>query len=815
MKNNIFGLSAILGLSGFALGEVLLDQIGPDDGSGIGTGITGSQDFEAAYDIYDIATLDNFAGNGENITVVEMVLNGWNGFVDPSSVAGYTANLHSDPSAAAVDLTGDIGSSYADAADATVSGTWAGAGWNVSMPTAMTAGLGINWVSVVPSNDFATGGQTGCADTNLGDGTLGWQANPGGGFGMPGNMQEMAGEAAYRVASDGVADPCALPLPTQCTADVDGNGVVAVSDVLLVISNWGQCGDGTFRPIGDIAPLPYGDCCVDVADILAVIGSWGEDCTPRGGCCSPDGVCTDDMTAADCADAGGEYFGDDSLCADHSCTPGACCLGEVVCEDTYAYWYCIVQGGVYRGDGVACADIDCSAGCNATAGCQLPDLGGHGSDGIIGATSDANPSAGYIVADTFHPTASGALTDVCWWGMYIDFGASADCGPGTGDAFSITYYLDDADGTVPGSILAGPFDVPSVGIPTGEIIGSGLGDITQYEYSASHPPVDVMQGECYWIAILNHTTETCFWLWETAPAGDERSAQDNSGWGANDFDLAFCVNIDTSSDGCGVFTGACCVDLVCTIETASACANLAGTYHGPNSTCADANDCQPIAGACCMSDESCLPDMMDSNCVAFGGTFMGEGTLCKQVDCSPDWYDQIGGDDGSGIGGNITASQIFEPANAAYDIATLDNFSFDAVSHVISIEAVIAGWNGFVNIAPVTNYTISVYSSPEAAGADLVGDVYAIDIVVPNLPTWTGAGELVQFDIDVTLPAGEYYFAVIPWNDFGINGQTGITDYAGGAVGDEVYWQANPNGGFGFGPFQQGVGDAAYRLTVE
>jgi hypothetical protein len=194
---------------------------------------------------------------------------------------------------------------------------------------------------------------------------------------------------------------------------------------------------------------------------------------------------------------------------------------------------------------------------------------------------------------------------------------------------------------------------------------------------------------------------------------------------------------------------------------------------------------------------------------------MGEGTICADVDCSPDWNDQIGGDDGSDIGGNITASQIFEPANAAYDIATLDNFSFDAVSHVISIEAVIAGWNGFVNIAPVTNYTISVYSSPEAAGADLVGDVYAIDIVVPNLPTWTGTGELVQFDIDVTLPAGEYYFAVIPWNNFGTNGQTGIADYAGGTVGDVVYWQANPNGGFGFGPFQQGVGDAAYRLTVE
>ena len=73
---------------------------------------------------------------------------------------------------------------------------------------------------------------------------------------------------------------------------------------------------------------------------------------------------------------------------------------------------------------------------------------------------------------------------------------------------------------------------------------------------------------------------------------------------------------------------------------------------------------------------------------------------------------------------------------------------------------------------------------------------------------------LVSFDIDVTLPAGEYYIAVIPWNDFSVNGQTGIADYIGDA-GDGVYWQANPNGGFGFGPWQQGAGDSAYRLTVE
>ena len=66
-------LFVVLGaVTSVASGQVLLDQIGPDSGTDIGTGITGCQDFEAAYDIYDIATLDNFTGAGEEINMVEM-----------------------------------------------------------------------------------------------------------------------------------------------------------------------------------------------------------------------------------------------------------------------------------------------------------------------------------------------------------------------------------------------------------------------------------------------------------------------------------------------------------------------------------------------------------------------------------------------------------------------------------------------------------------------------------------------------------------------------------------------------------------------
>ena len=808
--------SVVLGVTSFSFSQtVLMDQIGLADGTGVGTAILGNQDFDAAYDVYDIVAADNFTSAGETISTLEMVLNGWNGFVDPSSVISYTANIFTSEIAMSVSITGDIATQIIDAANATIDPNWLGFGYVVSVQTMMVSASGSQLIALVPSNPFATGGQTGTVDSLLGDGVFAWQGNPGGGFAMPGNMLQSTYDIAYRITTDGFIDPCNYPLPETCTADVDGDSVVAVGDVLEIIGSWGDCGDGTYRPIGDIAPLPNGDCCVDVADILAVIGAWGIDCTPTGGCCSPVGVCSDGMTESDCLANGGHYFGDDSLCIDQTCVTGACCLGTTVCEEINTVWSCELLGGIYRGDGVLCASIICSVNCNAT-GCQTPDLGGHGAAGIIGATSDLNINAGYQVADTFHPTVSGAITQVCWWGLYIDFGTNTDCGatgPGTGDNFSITYYLDDGDSTIPGTILAGPYAVSSVVAPTGELIASGIGDIVQYEYSATHPAVKIVAGGCYWISITNLTTGTCFWLWETAPAGDERSAQDNAGWTIDDYDLAFCVNVDTAPDACVAFVGPCCLpDLTCQLLSASACAAVTGVYGGDNLACADVNNCQPIAGACCMSPTKCLDGMFDADCVAFGGTFNGEGTTCVAVNCTPNPYDQIGSSTGSDLGAGISASQIFEPASAAFDVAILDNFVFDAPTTIMSIEAVVSGWNGYVDYTGITNYTISVYSSLTAAGITLVGDVYSIDIVTPTLPTWTGAGTLMQFDINVSLPAGEYLFAVIPWNNFGTNGQTGIVQ---SNLGEGIYYQANPAGGFGFGRWQELVGNAAYRLTAQ
>jgi len=804
----------VLSTTAIATGQnIIMDQIGDLDGSGIGTGLPACQYFEDAYSIYSVAVLDNFSiATDITIAGVEAVINGWGGFIDPSAITGYQTNVYTDPTAASLDLVGDIATDEVDVADSTVNPDWAGIGFLISAPTTLEISTGEYWFAMIPYNAFTENGQTGVSESLIGDGILSWQANPGGGFGMPNNMQETAGESAYRLVDDGIYDPCSSPLPETCTADVDGDMIVAVGDILAIIGNWGDCGDGTYRPVGDIAPLPNGDCCVTVTDILTVIGAWGNDCTPRGACCSQTGLCTDNLTVEECLAFDGEYLGDDSLCSDGQCLSGACCIDVLTCIDGISPAYCDEYGGTFQGDGTLCADISCDGTCDAT-GCQLADLDGHGEGGIIGATSDTNPSAGYVVADTLNPTADGVISQVCWWGMYIDFGASTDCGadgPGTGDNFTITYYLDNADTAIPGSLHAGPFSVFATVDATGDVIPSGIGDIVQYEYTTNHPPVKVQSGMCYWISISNETDGSCFWLWETAPPGDSRSAQDNGGWGESDYDLAFCVDIDITTDGCGVFSGPCCLpDSTCVIMSSLDCGIAEGEYGGNNLTCADVNDCQPIPGACCFGPDSCFEDTTDEECDAFGGTFMGENSLCSDVNCGSD---QIGGSDGGSLDGNITASQIFEQANQAYNIATLDNFSFTSQTTVESIEAVINGWNGYSDLSSITNYTISVYSSVEAAGADLVGDVYSIGIVTPNLPTWTGLGDLVSFDLNLVLPAGEYYFAIIPWNDFGIGGQTGIS---GSTLGDGTFFQANPNGGFGFGPWQEGEGNSAYRINTQ
>ena len=90
---------------------------------------------------------------------------------------------------------------------------------------------------------------------------------------------------SIEVMAAGPADPCDEALP-DCPTDLTGpagspDNTTDVNDVLHVIGGFGQTGDGTFRPDGDVFPLPNGDCATTVDDLLDVIAAFGNDCVAQ------------------------------------------------------------------------------------------------------------------------------------------------------------------------------------------------------------------------------------------------------------------------------------------------------------------------------------------------------------------------------------------------------------------------------------------------------------------------------------------------------------------------------------------------------
>ena len=79
-------------------------------------------------------------------------------------------------------------------------------------------------------------------------------------------LHHNAGSGASSLTA-GVAWHFSDPEPVDVLGDVNGDGFVNITDLLLVIANWGCFGEC----IGDVT----GDDTVDVSDLLLVIANWG------------------------------------------------------------------------------------------------------------------------------------------------------------------------------------------------------------------------------------------------------------------------------------------------------------------------------------------------------------------------------------------------------------------------------------------------------------------------------------------------------------------------------------------------------------
>jgi len=85
--------------------------------------------------------------------------------------------------------------------------------------------------------------------------------------GVPDLREILAGEAPDD-DNDGSIDGCVPTLP----GDVDADGTVGLSDLLIILSNWGPCADCPPACLGDADS----DCSVGLSDLLAVLSDWGS-----------------------------------------------------------------------------------------------------------------------------------------------------------------------------------------------------------------------------------------------------------------------------------------------------------------------------------------------------------------------------------------------------------------------------------------------------------------------------------------------------------------------------------------------------------
>ncbi len=119
-------------------------------------------------------------------------------------------------------------------------------------------------------------------------------AAPGGDFGSSVSLSEdvalikgggkgyiFAGMSALDCNENGEPDACDIfigtssdennnGIPDECDADLDGSGSVGASDLLILLANWGPCGD-----CDDCSADLNGDCVVGAADLLILLANWG------------------------------------------------------------------------------------------------------------------------------------------------------------------------------------------------------------------------------------------------------------------------------------------------------------------------------------------------------------------------------------------------------------------------------------------------------------------------------------------------------------------------------------------------------------
>ncbi len=253
-----------------------------------------------------------------------------------------------------------------------------------------------------------------------------------------------------------------------------------------------------------------------------------------------------------------------------------------------------LSSGAYAGPPIACDDPN---------NCQLPDIKNFPGGVILTSAS---------TQDNFVPSTTGDITAVCWWGAYIE--GTADCGPGPGDNFTITYYTNNPGcPTGAPNVVIASFKVVAAKALTGmEFLLGGFPDpVAEYGFSASHPAVPVTAGECYWIDITNDTgAGDCNFFWEVSPLGPGDGCV--SGGDVQEWEMAWCIDLGLDPD-------------------TLACTSIEPLCEGAKGACNKANGSPGCEDPCCCT----LVCALDPGCCEFEWDEFCAGAAQK-IGCLPE-----------------------------------------------------------------------------------------------------------------------------------------------------------------------------------
>ena len=307
------------------------------------------------------------------------------------------------------------------------------------------------------------------------------------------------------------------------------------------------------------------------------------------------------------------------------------------------------------------------------ANCQLPDIKNFPGGVIL---SSVQSQDNFVTAD------SGDITAVCFWGAYLNTDVNVDCGPGPGGDTVMVTYFENVEGfpPSPGAILAGPFDVSAsvTKAATGnEFLLAGFDDPSaEFEFTATHDPVAVLAGTCYWIEITISTgdpkVEPCQWFWEVSPAfdlglgGDDLSRDAD---GVNEWDYAWCIDQALEFDPNFPCSGA--------NEGCEGATNDCRTETSPDPGCADKECCTLV---CEDQPFCCLP-------IGGGGTGWMQSCVEAAIELCPIVFPTDELESSDGMWRAIIGSLAADTVGQIRDFFTPDQPATDNVFETLLYEA--------------------------------------------------------------------------------------------------------------------------------